>query len=139
MKRADSAGNEKEGGSEKRWMVVALSLAVIVVAVSCYLWFAADKLSASFIQNAAGAGSHGGTVQNTDSAAPAVSAAASPQNAGTTPAVNAHGYPYASPVPGKPGFFISPYAPDSGYVDLRGFDSGAEVKDPYSGKMFVVP
>jgi len=47
--------------------------------------------------------------------------------------------PYAIPVPGKPGFVTSPYSPSSGYVDVRGFLSGTEVKDPYSGKIFLTP
>jgi hypothetical protein len=47
--------------------------------------------------------------------------------------------PYAIPVPGKPGFVTSPYSPKSGYVDVRGFPSGTEVKDPYSGKTFLTP
>jgi hypothetical protein len=47
--------------------------------------------------------------------------------------------PYATPVSGKPGFVISPYAPKEGYVDVRGYKAGTEVKDPYSGKVFLVP
>lgn len=47
--------------------------------------------------------------------------------------------PYATPVPGKPGFVTSPFAPYSGYVDVRGFPPGTEVKCPYSGKIFLVP
>jgi len=47
--------------------------------------------------------------------------------------------PYAIPVPNKPGFVTSPYAPKSGYVDVRGFPSGTEVKDPYTGKVFLTP
>jgi hypothetical protein len=47
--------------------------------------------------------------------------------------------PYAIPVPDKPGFVTSPYSPKSGYVDVRGFPSGTEVKDPYSGKTFLTP
>ncbi len=47
--------------------------------------------------------------------------------------------PYAIPVPNKPGFVTSPYAPKAGYVDVRGFPSGTEVKDPYSGKLFLTP
>ena len=47
--------------------------------------------------------------------------------------------PYAIPVPNKPGFVTSPYAPKAGYVDVRGFASGTEVKDPYSGKIFLTP
>lgn len=47
--------------------------------------------------------------------------------------------PYASPVAGKPGFVISPHAPYSGYVDVRGFSPGMEVKCPYTQKVFLVP
>src|SRR6478672_8511831 len=47
--------------------------------------------------------------------------------------------PYGIPVPGKPGFVTSPYSPKAGYVDVRGFPSGIEVKDPYSGKIFLTP
>ena len=47
--------------------------------------------------------------------------------------------PYGVPVPSKPGFVISPYSPNSGYVDIRGFPSGSEVKDPYTGKVFLTP
>ena len=47
--------------------------------------------------------------------------------------------PYAKPVPGKPGFAYSPYDESKGYIDLRGFPPGTEVKDPYSGKSFFVP
>jgi hypothetical protein len=47
--------------------------------------------------------------------------------------------PYGIPVPGKTGFVTSPYSPKAGYVDVRGFPSGTEVKDPYSGKIFLTP
>ena len=46
---------------------------------------------------------------------------------------------YAKPVAGKPGFVTSPFAPAAGYIDVRGFPPGTEVKDPYSGKTFLVP
>jgi hypothetical protein len=47
--------------------------------------------------------------------------------------------PFGVPVPNKPGFVVSPYSPNAGYVDIRGFPSGAEVKDPYTGKVFITP
>ena len=47
--------------------------------------------------------------------------------------------PYGTPVPGKPGFVTSPFSATAGYVDVRGFPPGSEVKDPYSGKIFLVP
>jgi hypothetical protein len=46
---------------------------------------------------------------------------------------------YGIPVPGKNGFVTSPYAPDSGYIDVRGFQPGTPVKDPYSGKIILAP
>ena len=48
-------------------------------------------------------------------------------------------YPYGVPVEGKPGFVTSPYAPDAGYVDVHGFARGTDVRDPYTGKRFLVP
>lgn len=48
-------------------------------------------------------------------------------------------YPTAKPVPGKPGYVFSPFDPSGGYVDVNGYTSGSKVKDPYSGKIFVVP
>src|SRR5947209_5969467 len=46
---------------------------------------------------------------------------------------------YGTPVPGKPGLVTSPFAPDSGYVDVTGFPPGTEVEDPYTGKIFLTP
>ena len=48
-------------------------------------------------------------------------------------------YPTAKPVPGKPGYVFSPFDPSGGYVDVNGYSSGQKVKDPYSGKIFLVP
>ena len=47
--------------------------------------------------------------------------------------------PYAIPVPGKQGFVTSPFAPDAGFVDVRNFPPGTEVKDPFTGKIFLTP
>jgi hypothetical protein len=47
--------------------------------------------------------------------------------------------PTATRVPGKKGRVISPYAPNAGEVDVEGMPPGAEVKDPYSKKNFIVP
>jgi hypothetical protein len=46
---------------------------------------------------------------------------------------------YGTPVPGKNGFVTSPFSPDSGYIDVRGFAPGTPVKDPYTGKIFLTP
>lgn len=46
--------------------------------------------------------------------------------------------PYGIPVPGKPHVVESPYSPGK-FVDVEGFPPGTEVKDPYTGKIFLVP
>lgn len=48
-------------------------------------------------------------------------------------------YPYATPVPGKVGFVTSPYAPEAGFVDVREMSPGQQARDPYTGKIFLVP
>jgi hypothetical protein len=65
------------------------------------------------------------------------SAPPAPTGGGTKPAKG--DFPYGVPIPDKPGFCKSPYAPDQGIVDIRGFSPGQEVKDPYTGKTFLVP
>ena len=47
-------------------------------------------------------------------------------------------FPYGKPVPGKPHLVESPYSPGK-YIDVEGFAPGTEVKDPYTGKIFLVP
>ena len=48
--------------------------------------------------------------------------------------------PYAVPVPGRKGMVTSPYTPEDGkYIDVTSFPSGSIVKDPYTGKFFLVP
>ncbi len=46
--------------------------------------------------------------------------------------------PYGKPVAGKPHLVESPYSPGK-YIDVEGFAPGTEVKDPYTGKIFLVP
>jgi hypothetical protein len=48
--------------------------------------------------------------------------------------------PYGVPVPGRKGMVTSPYLPEDGkYIDVTDFVSGSVVKDPYTGKFFLVP
>ncbi len=46
---------------------------------------------------------------------------------------------YGIPIKDKPGFVLSPYAPDKGFVDVRGFPMDSDVRDPYTGKIMKVP
>jgi len=48
--------------------------------------------------------------------------------------------PYGIPVPGRKGMVTSPYLPEEDkYIDVTDFASGSAVKDPYTGKFFLVP
>jgi hypothetical protein len=60
--------------------------------------------------------------------------------ASAVPAEKAKGdLPYGIPVPGHKGMVISPYSPEGNYVDVTAFTAGSAVKDPYTGKVFLVP
>ncbi len=48
-------------------------------------------------------------------------------------------YPYGKPVPNEEGLVYSPYSTSEVYIDVRGFERGTEVKDPWTGKIFLVP
>jgi hypothetical protein len=47
--------------------------------------------------------------------------------------------PYGIPVPGKQGLVTSPFSQNSGYIDVSGIPPGTEVKDPYTGDIFLTP
>jgi hypothetical protein len=47
--------------------------------------------------------------------------------------------PYGIPVPGRKGMVTSPYVPDGNYIDVTGLAPGSAAKDPYTGKIFLVP
>ena len=69
-----------------------------------------------------------------------VTPAVTVMRASAVPAEKAKGdMPYGIPVPGRKGMVTSPYVPDGSYIDVRGFAPGSAVKDPYTGKIFLVP
>jgi hypothetical protein len=47
--------------------------------------------------------------------------------------------PYGIPVPSHKGIVTSPYSPEGNYIDVTGFPPGSAVRDPYTGKIFLVP
>jgi len=60
--------------------------------------------------------------------------------ASAVPAEKAKGdMPYGIPVPGHKGMVTSPYSPEGNYVDVSAFAPGSAVRDPYTGKIFLVP
>ena len=84
------------------------------------------------------------TTQPKPSASPRSSASTVTEKSKPSPAPSRNSstqaqYPTAKQVPGKPGYVFSPFDPSGGYVDVTGYSSGQKVKDPYSGKIFLVP
>jgi hypothetical protein len=73
------------------------------------------------------------------SSPPPVSEKSKPSPGPSRPASTQAQLPTAKPVPGKPGYVFSPFDPSGGYVDVTGYSPGQKVKDPYSGKIFLVP
>lgn len=47
--------------------------------------------------------------------------------------------PYGIPVPGHKGMVTSPYSPEGNYIDVSAFAPESAVRDPYTGKIFLVP
>lgn len=47
--------------------------------------------------------------------------------------------PYATRIPGKPGFVKSPFDPNGQAIDVRDFQPNQKAKCPYTGKIFRVP
>lgn len=58
--------------------------------------------------------------------------------ASPTPAPVERNYRYGSKSD-RDGFVRSPDAPDRGLIDVRGYPPGTEVRDPYTGNVFLVP
>ena len=85
--------------------------------------------------------SRSGSTATTPSRVPATETVkASPSHSPrVTTSQSAAELPTAKPVPGKPGYVLSPFDPNGGYVDVTGYKPGDKVKDPYSKKIFLVP
>ena len=47
--------------------------------------------------------------------------------------------PYGIPVPDHKGLVTSPYSPEGNYIDVSAFAPGSAVRDPLTGKIFLVP
>jgi hypothetical protein len=87
-------------------------------------------------------GSPGSTPAASAAENPGTSAPPNERNTRTTTKASSKrgdDFRYGIPVPGKKGFVTSPYSPDTGYIDVRGFQPGTPVKDPYSGKIILTP
>jgi hypothetical protein len=47
--------------------------------------------------------------------------------------------PFGKPVPGKKGFVYSPFSDSNQMIDIRDYQPGQKVRDPYTNKIFIVP
>ncbi len=97
-------------------------------------WTSGDNQGVTF--------NHTGTLSRHDfSSAPSVAqTTVTPQTTPTVAAPQTTGIPTAKPVPDRPGFVYNPFDPNSRtLLDCRGKASGSKVKDPFSGKLFIVP
>lgn len=79
-----------------------------------------------------------------DAGNPHASSAGAPSTSPPVPSglalvLNVYEAEYATAVPGKPGYITSPYAPEAGVVDVRGFPAGTEVRCPYTQRILLVP
>jgi hypothetical protein len=104
--------------------------------VHAWTWIAGDYQG--------GSGKDTGTLSregaSTSQSGPQTTATAAPQTTPTAAAKNLGGLPVAKPVPNKPGFVYNPFDPNSRVLlDVRGKGSGTKLKDPFSGKLFIVP
>lgn len=69
-----------------------------------------------------------------------VTSAVTVQRASSVPPEKAKGdLPYGIPVPGHKGMVTSPYSPEGNYIDVSAFAPESAVRDPYTGKIFLVP
>ncbi|GEM_PF-3570740 len=58
---------------------------------------------------------------------------------GESPASRQPESPFAVPVRGQPGYVMSPYSRSSELIDVRGYESGTEVREPTTGRLIRVP
>lgn len=95
---------------------------------------AADGKTAA-VTSKSGLGVNGASTFRRTSDAPVPVAAVTPR-----PSSPSATLPTAKPVPGRLGFVYDPFDPTSKTLfDVRSQSSGSKVKDPVSGKYFIVP